>query len=182
MALEIERKFLVDAQSLLPLLDSETDHLERTGALQLDSVNVLDRAHYLTLWSRFGPYDRRALERIAESAAEGPAVAAEPGDVGPTLLGGDLGAGGGGERTHERVTGLHRAGGVDAAVVIGEAGGKAPLLVGLSPAAVERGLDARELLGGKARVGAHALVALQLGLDGLVPLGEQIPRLCGNRD
>ena len=40
-----------------------TDHLERTGALQLDTINVVDRAHYLTLWSRFGPYDRRRLDR-----------------------------------------------------------------------------------------------------------------------
>ena len=39
------------------------DHLERTGALQLDSINVLDRAHYLTLWSRFGSYDRRRVDR-----------------------------------------------------------------------------------------------------------------------
>ena len=39
------------------------DHLERTGALQLDSVNVVDRAHYLTLWSRFGAYDRAAVDR-----------------------------------------------------------------------------------------------------------------------
>lgn len=39
-------------------------HLERTGALQMDSVNVLDRAHYLTLWSRFGTYDRRALDQM----------------------------------------------------------------------------------------------------------------------
>lgn len=39
------------------------DHLERTGALQLDSVNVVDRAHYLTLWSRFGAYDRARLDR-----------------------------------------------------------------------------------------------------------------------
>ncbi len=38
------------------------DHLERTGALQLDSINVCDRAHYLTLWSRFGPYDRGKLD------------------------------------------------------------------------------------------------------------------------
>lgn len=38
------------------------DHLERTGALQIDSVNVLDRAHYLTLWSRFGAYDREQLD------------------------------------------------------------------------------------------------------------------------
>jgi len=40
-----------------------TDHLERTGALQLDTINVVDRAHYLTLWSRFGAYDREQLDR-----------------------------------------------------------------------------------------------------------------------
>jgi uncharacterized protein len=37
--------------------DAFVDHLERTGGLQLDSINVLARAHYLTLWSRFGAYD-----------------------------------------------------------------------------------------------------------------------------
>jgi uncharacterized protein len=37
----------------------------RSGGLQLDSINVVERAHHLTLWSRFGPYDRRALDRIA---------------------------------------------------------------------------------------------------------------------
>lgn len=37
--------------------------LERAGGLQLDSVNVLDRAHYLTLWSRFGAYDRARPDR-----------------------------------------------------------------------------------------------------------------------
>ena len=40
-----------------------TGHLEHTGALQLDSINVLDRAHYLTLWSRFGAYDRAKVDR-----------------------------------------------------------------------------------------------------------------------
>jgi uncharacterized protein YcaQ len=38
--------------------------VEDVGGLQLDSINVVDRAHYLTLWSRFGPYDRRRLDRL----------------------------------------------------------------------------------------------------------------------
>jgi uncharacterized protein len=38
--------------------------VEDVGGLQLDSINVLDRAHYLTVWSRFGPYDRRRLDRL----------------------------------------------------------------------------------------------------------------------
>jgi uncharacterized protein YcaQ len=35
-----------------------------TGGLQVDSINVVDRAHYLTVWSRFGSYDRRVLDRL----------------------------------------------------------------------------------------------------------------------
>ncbi|MBI5882308.1 MAG: YcaQ family DNA glycosylase [Elusimicrobia bacterium] len=39
--------------------------VEDTGGLQLDSINVIERAHYLTVWSRFGAYDKAALDKLA---------------------------------------------------------------------------------------------------------------------
>ena len=38
--------------------------IERLGLLQLDSVNVFERSHYLPLFSRFGAYDKAALDRL----------------------------------------------------------------------------------------------------------------------
>ena len=55
----------LDRPRALPLTPGRlTRFVEDAGGLQIDSINVLERAHYLTLWSRFGPYDRARLDRL----------------------------------------------------------------------------------------------------------------------
>ena len=60
----LERQHLASprAQALTPRRLGR--FVEDTGGLQMDSINVLERAHYLTVWSRFGPYDRARFDRL----------------------------------------------------------------------------------------------------------------------
>jgi len=48
-----------------PSLNRIAQLVEGLGLLQLDSVNVFVRAHYMPVFSRLGPYDRTRLDRIA---------------------------------------------------------------------------------------------------------------------
>jgi uncharacterized protein YcaQ len=56
----------LDPRHTTPTMRTFLRTLERTGVLQVDSVNVLQRAHYMPLFSRMGPYDVELLRRAAE--------------------------------------------------------------------------------------------------------------------
>lgn len=66
------RRIALAAQGFLdppherPTLRTFDRTIARTGVLQIDSVNVLQRAHYMPLYARMGPYDTDLLRRAAE--------------------------------------------------------------------------------------------------------------------
>ena len=56
----------LDQRHAVPTMRTFQRTLDRTGVLQVDSVNVLQRAHFMPLYSRMGPYDTAMLRRAAE--------------------------------------------------------------------------------------------------------------------
>ncbi|MCW2854869.1 MAG: hypothetical protein JWR52_484 [Marmoricola sp.] len=71
LSLAQARRITLAAQGFLdpphatPTMATLTRTLKRTGVLQVDSVNVLQRAHYMPLFSRMGAYDTGLLERAS---------------------------------------------------------------------------------------------------------------------
>jgi uncharacterized protein len=64
-ALFIARQHLARPRTKRLTARSLVAFVEDVGGLQLDSINVVERGHHLTLWSRFGPHERGTVERIA---------------------------------------------------------------------------------------------------------------------
>src|SRR4051794_27783845 len=91
------RRIAVAAQGFLdprhatPDLRTLNRTVQRTGVLQIDSVNVLQRAHYMPLFSRMGPYDAALLDRASGRAPRrlveywAHAAAFMPVDLGPHM-------------------------------------------------------------------------------------------------
>ena len=81
------RRIALAAQGFLdppheqPTMRTLARTLGRTGVLQVDSVNVLQRAHYMPLYSRMGPYDVDLVRRASETrpAPDGGVLGARPG-------------------------------------------------------------------------------------------------------
>jgi uncharacterized protein YcaQ len=46
------------------------DTIRRLGLLQIDCVNVVCAAHYMVPFSRLGPYDRSAFDRLVYHGRE----------------------------------------------------------------------------------------------------------------
>jgi uncharacterized protein YcaQ len=63
-ALFLARQYLDRPRARRLTAASLAHFAEDCGGVQLDSINVVARAHHLTLWSRFGVYDRATLERL----------------------------------------------------------------------------------------------------------------------
>jgi uncharacterized protein YcaQ len=67
------RRIALTAQGFLdpphapPTMRTLARTVVRTGVLQVDSVNVLQRAHYMPLYSRMGPYDVDLVRRASET-------------------------------------------------------------------------------------------------------------------
>lgn len=74
LSLAAARRIAVDAGGLnRPRPASVTPaalrrEIKRLGVLQLDTVNVFERSHYITLLSRLGQFDRAMLDRLVHHA------------------------------------------------------------------------------------------------------------------
>ncbi len=55
---------LLDPPAAAPGPDAALAAIERLGALQIDTISVVERTQYLVLWSRLGPYPREALDGL----------------------------------------------------------------------------------------------------------------------
>ncbi|MBT4321550.1 winged helix-turn-helix domain-containing protein [Candidatus Bathyarchaeota archaeon] len=67
---ESARRLMIEKQGITQFPESNNkksvvDTINHLGCLQIDTISVIERAHYLTLWSRLGSYDKNYLDESA---------------------------------------------------------------------------------------------------------------------
>ena len=66
MSMREARSLAIASQGLSSTPDSTVlQTIDRLGLLQIDSVNVFERAHYMPLFSRLGTYDKHELDSLS---------------------------------------------------------------------------------------------------------------------
>jgi len=69
VSLESARRLMLEKQLITASMQNSKDMIyrivEHLGCLQIDTINVVERAHYLTLWSRLGTYNKEHLHQLA---------------------------------------------------------------------------------------------------------------------
>jgi uncharacterized protein YcaQ len=65
LALEIQRLTAPARSAQTPSADSIFETVDAMGSLQIDTLQVVARSHYLVIWSRHGAYDTGILDRLA---------------------------------------------------------------------------------------------------------------------
>lgn len=65
LALETQRLAAPLGSTLPPNADSIDETIIALGAVQIDTLHVVARSHYLAIWSRLGAYDPKIFDRLA---------------------------------------------------------------------------------------------------------------------
>src|SRR5688572_4530163 len=65
LALHTTKLDIANGSEPVPSPDSVFETVDRLGAVQIDTLQMVARAHYITLWSRHGAYDPSIFDTIA---------------------------------------------------------------------------------------------------------------------
>jgi len=68
LSLETARKLMLWKQAFQGELSPQKSDLlgviRNLGCIQIDTINVVERSHYMTFWSRLGPYNKENLDQL----------------------------------------------------------------------------------------------------------------------
>jgi len=67
-AMALHTQFLTMPNGTSPTPDTMVDLVTALGYVQIDTLNVVNRAHYVTLWTRLGSYNLDDFDKLIYTA------------------------------------------------------------------------------------------------------------------